>query len=114
LIPETSMLSRVPPLAAFYRERFLASSLASMEGMAEAITSEPDRVAELAKTEMPVLVCHGEHDNGWEPQQQAEMAQRLGADYAVIPGARHSPAVEQTELTLKALLEFWRGSVVNR
>jgi pimeloyl-ACP methyl ester carboxylesterase len=35
------------------------------------------------------------------------MAQRLGAAYAVVPDAVHSPAVEQPEATAKALLAFF-------
>jgi pimeloyl-ACP methyl ester carboxylesterase len=111
LLLEAQLIASIPQLAAFLRERFLASSLASLEGMADAITSEPDRTAELLHVDVPILVCHGEHDNGWAPQVQAEMAVRLGARHAVIPGARHSPAVEQTELTLAALLEFWKTPI---
>ncbi len=108
LIPEARLIARLPRLVAFLRERFIASSLACMRGMADAITSEPDRVAELARTGVPILVCHGALDNGWSPEVQASMAARLGAHHIVIPDASHSPALEQTTLTLAALLEFWK------
>ena len=47
------------------------------------------------------------HDDAWAPALQADMAERLGAAYAVIPDALHSPAVEQPEATAKALLAFF-------
>lgn len=91
---------------AFLRERMLASSARALLGMADSLTSEPDRVAELRGTGLPVLVLHGEGDDAWTPAIQRDMAERLGAAYAVIPDAVHSPAVEQPEATAKALLAF--------
>jgi pimeloyl-ACP methyl ester carboxylesterase len=35
------------------------------------------------------------------------MAERLDARYAVIPDAAHSPAVENPDATVAALLSFW-------
>jgi len=100
-----------PPaeLAAFLRERFLAGSPAMLQGMADALRSEPDRVDELAATGIRTLVLHGVDDVPWPVAQQHAMAQRLGAGYVVIPGAAHSPAVENPPLTASALLSFWRG-----
>jgi len=89
------------------RDRMLASSPRALLGMADALTGEPDRVAELRATGLPVLVLHGEADDAWLPDLQAEMAVRLGAQHAVIPDAQHSPAVENVEATAKALLAFW-------
>jgi pimeloyl-ACP methyl ester carboxylesterase len=74
---------------------------------------EPDRVAELAATGLPVLVTHGIADDAWTPAAQADMAQRLGATHEVIDRAVHSPAIENPARTLEVLLEFW-GSVVPR
>ncbi len=47
-----------------------------------------------AATGVPVLVVHGVDDDAWPPAVQRDMAERLGARYAVIPDAAHSPAVE--------------------
>jgi pimeloyl-ACP methyl ester carboxylesterase len=80
-----------------------------VQGMADALRQEPDRVAELASTGIAVLVTHGADDDAWPPRVQCEMAQRLGARYAVIPGAAHSPAVENAAETARVLLEFWVG-----
>jgi len=97
-----------PELADFLRRRFLASSAHGLRGMGEALESEPDRVAELRATGLPVLVAYGEDDDAWPPQVQADMADRLGAQRAVIAGAMHSPAVEAPQSTLDVLTEFWR------
>ncbi|HVF19114.1 MAG TPA: alpha/beta hydrolase, partial [Mycobacteriales bacterium] len=91
----------------FLRQRFVGTAAASFDGMGEAILTEPDRVGELRATGVRVLVMHGEHDDVWLPQVQAEMASRLRASYAVLLGAAHSPAVESPEETARVLAEFW-------
>ena len=97
-----------PRLAAFLQRRFLAGSPAMLQGMGAAVRHEPDRVAELAATGLRTLVLHGIDDDAWPPAVQDEMARRLGADLVVIPGAAHSPAVEQPDATAAALVAFWR------
>jgi pimeloyl-ACP methyl ester carboxylesterase len=98
-----------PPTRAFLTQRFLANTAAGLRGMADAMTSEPDRVAELAATGVPVLVAHGAADDAWTPDAQTEMARRLGARHEVIPGSIHSPAIENPTRTLEVLLDFWGG-----
>ena len=92
----------------FLRRRMLASSPTALLGMADALTSEPDRVAELRATGVPVLVLHGEGDDAWSPQVQDDMAVRLGAEKVVVPDALHSPAVENPTATAAALVAFLR------
>ena len=99
-----------PDVADFLERRFFAGSAAMLQGMAEALRNEPDRVAELAATGLPICVLHGVDDDAWPPAVQHEMAVRLGADYAVIPAAAHSPAVENPAGTVAALLTFWSAS----
>ncbi len=91
----------------FLRDRMLASSARALLGMADSLVGEPDLVAELRATGVPVLVLHGEDDDAWSPAIQRDMAERLGAAYAVVPDAVHSPAVEQPEATAKSLLAFF-------
>lgn len=91
----------------FLRTRFLATSAASLQGMADALRGEPDRVDALHATGVPVLVCYGEADDAWSPAEQAEMAGRLGAAHVVIPDAVHSPAIQHTEPTVRAIADFW-------
>jgi len=94
-------------LQGFLRDRMLAASPHALLGMADALTTEPDRVAELRASGVPLLVLHGAADDAWTPALQQQMAERLGAAYAVIPDAQHSPAVENPAVTAKALLTFY-------
>lgn len=96
-------------VAAFLRQRFLAHAPGCLPGMAQALLDEPDRVAELAATGVPLLVAHGVADDAWPPDVQAEMAGRLGARHAVVPAAAHSPAAENPTATVDVLLPFWRS-----
>lgn len=98
-----------PPaeLVAFLRQRFLASSLTGLRAMGEAVTEEPDRVDALRETGVPVLVAAGEHDDAWPASLQREMAERLGAAFALIRGAVHSPAAERPAETAVALTQWW-------
>lgn len=98
-----------PELRTFLRRRFLASTPEGLQGMGDALRDEPDRVAELAATGLPLLVAYGEDDDAWSPTTQADMAARLGARHEVITGAAHSPAVEQPARTIAVLIDFWRA-----
>ena len=95
------------PTREFLRRRFLANSAAGLRGMADAMLAEPDRLAELAASGVPVLVAHGIADDAWSPAVQTEMARRLGARHEVIGHAVHSPAIENPARTLEVLLSFW-------
>jgi pimeloyl-ACP methyl ester carboxylesterase len=96
-----------PALRDFLRTRFMATDPAGLQVMGQALRTVEDRTDELARTGLPMLVLHGKSDDAWTPATQAEMARRLGAAYAVIPAAAHSPAVENPAATLRALLDFW-------
>lgn len=102
------LVSPPPDVAEFLQRRFLANSPAMMQGMGDALRQEPDRVVELGRTGVPTLVVHGEADDAWPPAAQREMAERLGADYAVVPEAVHSAAVENPEALVEILAAFWR------
>ena len=97
-----------PALRAFLRARFLATDPVGLQVMGDLLRTVPDRTAELAATGVPTLVLHGESDDAWLPEVQADMARRLGAGYVVIPAAAHSPAVENPPATVAALQDFWR------
>lgn len=90
----------------FLRARLLGGSAAGLLAMADSLTSEPDRVEELRDAGLPLLVVYGEQDDAWLPEQQDEMAARLGAPVVVVPGAFHSPAVENPALTAQVLRDF--------
>lgn len=104
--------ARLPEdLKQFFRARFEGSSAAGLLGMATALRSEPDRVAELAmaldRAEVPRLVVTGEHDDAWSVPEQREMALRLGAQFALVPGAAHSANTENPVVLLEILTSTW-------
>jgi pimeloyl-ACP methyl ester carboxylesterase len=85
----------------------LANDPAGLVLMARHMLAAPDRTAELARLDLPMLVIYGEDDNAWSPAAQEAMAQRLGASRLCIPAALHSPAVEAPATTASALTQFW-------
>jgi pimeloyl-ACP methyl ester carboxylesterase len=95
------------PIVAFLGRRMLANDPAALVLMARHMLAAPDRTAELARLELPMLVIYGEDDNAWSPAAQEAMAQRLGATRLCIPAAVHSPAVEAPATTASALTQFW-------
>lgn len=104
---------RTPELTSFLRDRFLRSQPAGLLGKAHALRTEPDLVSALARvlhtSGIPCLVCCGELDDAWPVSTQRDMADRLDADFAVIPAARHSPNTENPEELLATLLPTWRS-----
>lgn len=96
-----------PEVAEFLERRFLGGSPEALQGMADALRREPDRVAALAAAGVPTLVVHGVDDDAWPPAEQRDMARRLGARYAVVPDAVHSAAVENPEALVAELIAFW-------
>jgi pimeloyl-ACP methyl ester carboxylesterase len=96
-----------PDIEDWLRRRFLANHPASLLRIAEQLLVEPDRVDELAKLDLAVLVAYGETEDAWPPPVQEEMAERLGAAHIVISRAGHSPAVDQPEVTAQVLTHFW-------
>ncbi|MFI9845555.1 alpha/beta fold hydrolase [Nonomuraea sp. NPDC051941] len=97
-------------ILAFLRKRLLTNSPTALACMAEQVLGMHDRTDELRQVEVPTLVLYGEHDDGWPPDAQSEMAARLGAESVVVPGAVHSPAVEAPETTAAALVRFWNAA----
>jgi pimeloyl-ACP methyl ester carboxylesterase len=98
----------------FRRRRFLATTRASLLGMAAALVDEPDTVAATAAglAGRPVAVLAGEDDDAWPLAEQADMAARLGTELVLVPEAAHSPAVEHPEALLAMLIDLvlaWTG-----
>ena len=92
-----------PEVAAFLRERFVASSAAGIRAVAGHLLDAPDMVDEVGATKVPVTVVRGADDDAWSWAAQDDMARRLGTDVVVIEDAAHSPAVENPQ-ALAALL----------
>ncbi|MEU9888326.1 alpha/beta hydrolase [Sphaerisporangium sp. NPDC051017] len=97
-------------IVAFLRQRLFANSPTALVTMAEQVIGAVDRLDDLVEVDVATLVLYGEHDDGWPPALQAEMAKRLEAECVVVPGALHSPAVEAPETTAHALTRFWNAA----
>lgn len=96
-----------PEIHAFLRRRMVANHPDALVRMAEELLNAVDRTPELARSQLPMLVLYGEDDDAWPPEAQSAMADHLGAERVVIPGAAHSPNVEAPETTAEALTAFW-------
>jgi pimeloyl-ACP methyl ester carboxylesterase len=91
----------------FVERRFHANSPACLLAMAQALLIEDDRVADLAQVQLPMLVVYGSDEDRWPRALQAEMARRLRVACHEIPAAGHSPAVDNPEVTVEVLVDFW-------
>ncbi len=100
-----------PEIMAFLHRRFVANDPASVAAIARLLVSAPDRIDELAKVAPPTLVAYGARDDAWPLPDQDAMAARLGARLEVLPGAAHSPAVEDPAATAALLTAFWSERV---
>jgi len=89
------------------RRRWLGNSPAQLVATGRQLCEEPDRVAELAATGLPVHVLSGDRDDTWPLPLLDDMAARLGAHRTVVPHAEHSPNVDRPEETADALAAFW-------
>lgn len=96
-------------VAAFMRRRFLSHAPRQLVVTGRTLRHEPDRVASLAATGLPIHVLSGETDGAWPVPSLDRMALRLRAHRTVVKGAEHSPNVEQPEATAAALIAFWSG-----
>ncbi|MCT9932576.1 alpha/beta hydrolase [Planotetraspora sp. A-T 1434] len=108
--PEALKAGVPDDIVAFLRKRLLANSPTGLLSMADEVLNAADRVPDLVQCGLDILVLYGEHDDGWPPLLQAEMARRLRAECVVVPGSAHSPAVEAPETTAAALTRFWNAA----
>ena len=101
-----------PAVAGYLRARLAASSPVALLGEGAALRSEPDRVPELAARlrgrGTGVLVVCGAADDAWPVTTQRTMADRLDAEFAAVPGAGHTPNVENPGALLDVLVPTWR------
>jgi pimeloyl-ACP methyl ester carboxylesterase len=98
-----------PEIAEFVEHRFLSNAPACLRQITLHLVEAADVIDELAALDVPILVAHGETDDGWPPGVQDSMAKRLGAELVVIPNAGHSPAVDAPQATVDVLTQFWSG-----
>ncbi|RZS87219.1 pimeloyl-ACP methyl ester carboxylesterase [Motilibacter rhizosphaerae] len=102
---------QAPEVEDFLRRRWTSTDREHYLVVARTLLEHADGVDGLARAlqdaHVPVLVAHGVDDNAWPAEQQADMARRLGAAYAVVPDAAHSPAYEAPAATAELLLGHW-------
>jgi pimeloyl-ACP methyl ester carboxylesterase len=98
----------------FVGERLLANNPVGLVTMAGHLLTAADKTADLGKRDIAALVLYGENDNGWPLTRQDDMAQRLCARHASIPGAAHSPAVEAPAALAAQLTAFWNAAEGSR
>jgi pimeloyl-ACP methyl ester carboxylesterase len=114
-IHELEPVNRHPDaeVQAFLLRRWLANDPASLRAMARSLLGEPDRTEELrallVAANLPCLVVTGVDEDVWPAELQRTTAERLGARFAAIPDAGHSPNTQQPEATANVLLDFWLG-----
>ncbi|MDP3972742.1 MAG: alpha/beta fold hydrolase [Candidatus Nanopelagicales bacterium] len=100
-----------PSVADFLHRRFTANDPSALRAKALLISTEPDRVIELAAalpdSSTPINVIFGDIDDAWSPSTQNEMAHRLSARRLILPGVGHSPNTERPGLLASALDRMW-------
>ncbi|MEW2137837.1 alpha/beta hydrolase [Streptomyces sp. NPDC005409] len=99
-----------PALALFLSRRWVSTVPEQLIATGRVLISEPDRVEELARVELPKLVLSGAVDYAWPVPLLDEMAGRLGAERVVVAGTEHSPNAEAPQVTAAALACFWDAS----
>jgi pimeloyl-ACP methyl ester carboxylesterase len=107
--PEAADAETPPEIGAFLHRRWLNTVPEQLMATGRQMLAEPDRVAQLARTGLPVHVVSGALDYAWPVPSMDDMARRLSARRTVIEGAEHSPNVERPEKTAEALTGFWSG-----
>ncbi|MEU9500824.1 alpha/beta hydrolase [Streptomyces sp. NPDC048196] len=107
--PEAADAQTPPEIGAFLHRRWLNTVPEQLIATGRQMLAEPDRVAQLARTGLPVHVVSGSLDYAWPVPSMDDMARRLSARRTVIEGAEHSPNVERPEKTAEALTGFWSG-----
>jgi pimeloyl-ACP methyl ester carboxylesterase len=98
-----------PPadIADFLRRRFTANAPVSLAEITRRLLDAEDRTAQLAASGVRAQVVYGETDDGWPTPIQDAMADALGIKPQVVPGAGHSPAIDEPEATARLLVEFF-------
>ena len=110
LKPQAVAAGAAAPIVAFLQERMLANNPTGLVTMATHLLKAEDKTSELAAVNVPTFVLYGEDDNAWPATQQWDMAARLSAEHACIPGAAHNPNVEAPATTSHALTTFWNAA----
>lgn len=100
-----------PAVRDFLLHRWLSNEPASLFAMARRLLAEPDLTDDLKALldvwNLPCLVVAGDGEDVWPSPLLSDMADRLGARYAEIAEAGHSPNTDQPTALAKVLADFW-------
>lgn len=99
-------IKRPAQITRFLAKRFTSNDPRSLRAITQLLLDAPDLVDDVRATGLPAWVGRGADDDAWPHEVQAEMAVRLGTQILVVPDSAHSPAVENPEGLLTALLPF--------
>jgi pimeloyl-ACP methyl ester carboxylesterase len=98
------------PIADFLERRWHANHPMQMRELALLLMQQPsltERLTPRVRAGLPTIVMWGELDDAWPVEQQAAMADALGAAVVVLPGLGHSPNAQDPRATTAALLGAW-------
>jgi pimeloyl-ACP methyl ester carboxylesterase len=110
LAPQAVAEGLPAPILAFLGERMLANNPVGLTVMARHLLTAVDKTADLGKRDITAFVLYGENDDAWPASAKDDMALRLSARRASIPGAAHSPAVETPAALAAELTAFWNAA----
>lgn len=98
-----------PQVRAFVERRWHANHPMQVRALATHLLHQPSLTARVRATagSLPITVMWGSHDDAWPVAEQAEMATALGAHAVELAGLGHSPAAQDPQATVQALLRAW-------
>ena len=100
-------LAARPDLVAYWKQKFAAMSLVSIEHVANALCARDSLKARLADVHQPALVLVGREDISLPPPCSEALAARLPhAELKIIERAGHLSTLEQPEAVTTAMCEF--------
>jgi pimeloyl-ACP methyl ester carboxylesterase len=82
---------------------------AAFAGAVGALSGREDLLARAGEVRPPALVVHGERDAGVPVAEGRALADALGAELVVVPGAGHGAALTHPEPVTAAIERFLTG-----
>lgn len=114
LVGESTRRSR-PEIVNELRVQAEFASDEVLVGCLEGMRARPDRSGILASLDIPALVLVGEEDTVTPPADAQAMARALPqAELTVIPGAGHTPSLEQPEATARIIARWLAAHGLSR
>jgi len=110
-------LRNQPHIATAFRESLAAlpaENISTIVAMGRSVFSRKDRMPQLSKLKMPVLILAGEFDQPRPPHEAEQMARAIEhAQYEIISKAGHISALEQPK-QVNRLLRTFLGDMIQK